>query len=59
MKLEIVNDKKLNWNYVKKIMFKITSDTLSYEEPLRLDDIIRIHFITGNIITDYYSQEKK
>lgn len=59
MNLQIINDKKLNWSYVKKVMVKITSDTLNYEAPLSITEITRIHFLTGKLLNDYYSGESK
>lgn len=59
MNLQIVNDKKLSWNYVKKVVIKLTTETLNYEEPLRVEDLIRLHFVTGTLLAEYYSQEKK
>jgi len=59
MQLQIINDKKLNWSYVKKVMVKVTDETFNYEAPLSLQEIQRIHFLTGALLQDYYSQDKK
>ena len=59
MKIEIINDKKLNWSYVKKAMLKLTTDSLNYEEPLTIQDITRLHFVTGQLLQDYYCEGKK
>jgi hypothetical protein len=59
MRLQIVNDKKLNWSYVKKVVVQITSDTLAYEEPLTIADIAMLHFTTGKLLEEYYAGDKK
>lgn len=58
MKLEIINNKKLDWSYVKKAMVKITHDTLNYEAALSVSELTRIHFITGNLLADYYEESE-
>lgn len=59
MQLQIINDRKFNWSYVRKVMLKITSDSLNYEAPLSVAEITRIHFVTGRLLEEYYSQDKK
>lgn len=58
VRLEIVSDKKLDWSYLKKVTLMLKSETLVYETPLSVAEIHRIHFITGALLADYYSQDK-
>lgn len=59
MQIKIVNDKKLNWSYVKKVMLQITTDNFAFEEPLSIADIARVHFATGKLLEEYYAEERK
>lgn len=59
VRLEIINDKKLNWSYVKKVTVKIANERIFYEAPISIQEITRIHFITGKLLDEYYSEDKK
>lgn len=59
MNLHIVNDKKLDWNRVDKVKLKFSSDTLSYEESLRISDLQKLYFVIGSLLQDYYFKDNK
>lgn len=54
MYFHIVNDKKLAWGHSRKVMFKLIDGSLNYDDTLSIEDISRLHFITGELLRDFY-----
>lgn len=58
MKIEILNDKKKDFGYVKKISIRFTSGNVVIEEPLTIQQFTELYFTIGKICQEYWSQKQ-